>query len=358
MASPNPSHRRVEPTALLDLPEGAARSALRAGLMAIRVLPVPLPPAGPDRQALLATLGTGAPTVAFIDLVPDLAPDLAAPPRWLACLRELPDPALRSRTFLTRLGSGHVHSAERRWAQQLGFADVISDLQATEGTGSLAALLERTAGLLGLQGVDRGEIARYLRVLNSAPDARAPRALIRQRSGLGAEALALQLTKLLDVKDRRWRLREFAQCFVGREAVAALSQRFACTREEAVAVGQALVELGLVFHVAHEHPFRDEELFYRLAWSEELDDRVDLGLVHRTLLDEARVPVADRAWHGRTYAGCWVGEQAVAATAAAHGLSRLQASLVLQRLMNLGLFEHVVQERPLIDGEFFYRHVD
>jgi len=352
MASPNPSHRRVEPTALLDLPEGAARSALRAGLMAIRVLPVPLPAAGADRQALLAALGTGAPTVAFIDI----APDLAAPPRWSACLRELPDPALRSRTFLTRLGCGHVHSAERRWAQQLGFVDVISDLRAAEGTGTLAALLERTAGLLGLDRVDRDEIARYLRVLNSAQDARAPRALIRRHTGLGAEALALQLTQLLDVKDRRWRLREFAQCFVGREAVDTISRRYACRREEAVAVGQALVELGLVFHVVHEHPFRDDDLFYRLAWAEDLD-RVDLGLVHGTLLDRARVPVMDRAWHGRTYNGCWVGEQAVGATAAAHGLSRVHASLVLQRLMNLGLFEHVVQERPLIDGEFFYRHV-
>jgi hypothetical protein len=240
--------------------------------------------------------------------------------------------------------------------QGLGFADLLVEFDPRQRKGALESLLDRVAALLGRPRMDRSQLERYLRAMEAPARAASPRALIRRHTGLSAEALAAQLERLLDVRDRRWRLKDYAQCFVGREAVSTIAKLFDCARDDAVAVGRALGEMGLVSHVMHEHEFADEELFFRLAWSEVLD-AMDLGRMHQTLLNPKRVPVADRSWRGRSYPQCWVGEEAVNALAGGHSLSRIQATLALQRLMQLGLFEHVVREQPFIDGEFFYRHL-
>jgi potassium efflux system protein len=65
------------------------------------------------------------------------------------------------------------------------------------------------------------------------------------------------------VADRRHRLAFFRRCFVGREAVDWLVAHEGLSREDAVAVGQRLVALGVLHHVLDEHPFRDGALFYR-----------------------------------------------------------------------------------------------
>ncbi|PKO72211.1 MAG: hypothetical protein CVU20_03435 [Betaproteobacteria bacterium HGW-Betaproteobacteria-14] len=67
------------------------------------------------------------------------------------------------------------------------------------------------------------------------------------------------------VADRSWRGADFPQCLVGGEAVAALAAQFRLTRAEATLLGQSLADLGLLRHVADEHPFADDYLFYRIA---------------------------------------------------------------------------------------------
>lgn len=77
----------------------------------------------------------------------------------------------------------------------------------------------------------------------------------------GAEGVA--------VADRRHLLQTYPRCFVGSEAVAWLMRTQDLSRVEAVALGQRLVERGLVHHVLDEHPFRDGAFFYRFT----ADDR-------------------------------------------------------------------------------------
>jgi hypothetical protein len=79
--------------------------------------------------------------------------------------------------------------------------------------------------------------------------------------------------------------------------------------------------------------------------------------------------IRDRTWRLTTYPHCFVGSEAVQLIVAAwrctreeavdllckrHHIER-EAWLTMHRLMQFGLFEHVVRERGLIDGEFFYR---
>jgi potassium efflux system protein len=67
----------------------------------------------------------------------------------------------------------------------------------------------------------------------------------------------------LDIRDRRFGLQVYANCFVGSEAVQWLIQQQLASREEAIKLGQVLVERGIIHHVTDEHTFKDEYLFYR-----------------------------------------------------------------------------------------------
>jgi len=46
-------------------------------------------------------------------------------------------------------------------------------------------------------------------------------------------------------------------------------QKQSCTREEAIQLGQLLIEQGIIHHVYDEHPFRDGYVFYRFYTDEQ-----------------------------------------------------------------------------------------
>ena len=51
----------------------------------------------------------------------------------------------------------------------------------------------------------------------------------------------------VEVRDRKWMLRSYPQCFVGRELVTWLVQKGYCeAREDAVALGNALLLRGVI----------------------------------------------------------------------------------------------------------------
>lgn len=65
-----------------------------------------------------------------------------------------------------------------------------------------------------------------------------------------------------DVKDRSYRGTLHPRCFVGSEAVEWM-QAQGRTLNEALSMGQQMLELSLIHHVLDEHPFKNENLFYR-----------------------------------------------------------------------------------------------
>ncbi len=67
----------------------------------------------------------------------------------------------------------------------------------------------------------------------------------------------------VEIRDRRHLLRVHPRCFVGREAVDWLVRCEKISRAEAAALGQRLVDLGVIHHVLDEHGFRDGHFFYR-----------------------------------------------------------------------------------------------
>jgi potassium-dependent mechanosensitive channel len=64
------------------------------------------------------------------------------------------------------------------------------------------------------------------------------------------------------VKDRSYRGASYPRAFVGSEAVEWM-QAQGRTLNEALSMGQQMVDLSLIHHVHDEHPFKNENLFYR-----------------------------------------------------------------------------------------------
>lgn len=339
------------PRVLIDLPRGSARAALRAALMGMRIPPETLPAEPALRRRALAQALAQPSTVAFIDI--SHRPDAPAT-GLLNLFSDVPAGAARARVMLTRLAGGAVSEADRRWMRELGFADLLPELDAQDCEGRLREALDWAARHTGLAPLPPPELARFAKAGAPAAEAAAPRERIRRATGAAAEAWVEQLGDWLDIQDRRWLLTTYPSCFVGREAVSRIAAGLSCSRDEAVALGQALLELGLVVHVMQEHPFLDDDFFYRLAWPER-PPAVSLAAAWDTLSLPGGLQAATRRYLGKAYADCWIGQQAVDLLCQRHHISRLEAWLLLHRLMQFGLFEHVTRDRPFVDGEFFYR---
>jgi hypothetical protein len=70
------------------------------------------------------------------------------------------------------------------------------------------------------------------------------------------------------IEDRWYKLRVYRRCFVGNEAVAWLMESFKLSQENAIRVGQILIDKKFIHHVTDDHDFKDEYLFYRFYWDE------------------------------------------------------------------------------------------
>jgi hypothetical protein len=82
--------------------------------------------------------------------------------------------------------------------------------------------------------------------------------------------IAEQFKSNVKLLDRSYRLKTYKQCFVGSEAVDYLVQSGAtATREDAVLLGNAFIEMHLIEHVLRDHAFKDEYLFYRFIGENE-----------------------------------------------------------------------------------------
>lgn len=83
------------------------------------------------------------------------------------------------------------------------------------------------------------------------------------------ERFRQQLTLFTDpplIKDRKSLLRSYSSCFVGREFVDWMVRvREAESRDEAVDIGQRLLDAGAVEHASKEHQFEDKDQYYRFT---------------------------------------------------------------------------------------------
>lgn len=335
----------------LQLPDGPDRDALRAGLLAMQCIPVNLTAPGTALTEQLERLALDPHAVVFLD-VSNALPKVTH--RFDHILKTWPR-ALRARTVLTRLTAGHVSLADRAWVKSLGFADLVASFAQTSPTSALRLVLDLVAFTVGLPALAADDLDRYLSAVPGSPSRLSPRAPIRARTGMEAEALSDLLQSKLDIRDRSYHFRKYLACFVGTEAVQWMGQHFQLGTKEVVEIGQALQTLGLLYHVAHEQVFSDEVLFFRLRAPGQLP-QVDVGLALQTLRD--RLVVVGRSYLGKDYPSCWIGQDAVDVLCAAHAITRYESQLIMHRLMQFGYFEHIVGRHGFNDANHFYQFTD
>ncbi|MGM0557770.1 MAG: FAD-containing oxidoreductase [Myxococcota bacterium] len=90
------------------------------------------------------------------------------------------------------------------------------------------------------------------------------------------DQLAAQMREKVEVRDRKYHLKTYEDCFVGTEAVDWLvSSGIARDRSQAILVGNILHQAGYFHHVTRDHEFKDEDLFYRFAVDEDHGRKAD-----------------------------------------------------------------------------------
>ncbi|MEM7064310.1 MAG: hypothetical protein AAF572_14235 [Cyanobacteria bacterium P01_B01_bin.77] len=70
------------------------------------------------------------------------------------------------------------------------------------------------------------------------------------------------------IKDRRYKLKIYPKCFVGSEAVQWLMLNFNLTLDDAIRIGQRMLERKIIHHVVDEQDFKNDYLFYRFYTDE------------------------------------------------------------------------------------------
>lgn len=86
------------------------------------------------------------------------------------------------------------------------------------------------------------------------------------------EKLAARVRSVLDIRDRKYGIppKTYPQCFVGSEAVAKMvNEGIAGDEEDALRIGNMMLNAGVFHHVLDAHPFENKNLFYRFTVDED-----------------------------------------------------------------------------------------
>jgi hypothetical protein len=253
------------------------------------------------------------------------------------------------RLLLTVARRLEVAGVERRWAQGRGAIDLVPAL--SPGPRTVDALC-RLAAELGIRASDAERLRAAL--AEAGDDGPASRLA---RGGIEPAEIGQRMRGDAGVArtERRYRLKWYADCFVGSEAVDWIVQGYGLSREDAVAVGQRLLDGGLLHHVVKEQPFRDGFFYYRFSATHVPIAPVEVDALAARMRAPGGVPLAERAYLGRRIPESFVGREAVDWLAATFALGREDALALGQRLVDLGLAHHVLGPRDFLDAGLYYR---
>jgi hypothetical protein len=262
--------------------------------------------------------------------------------------------ALLAATLGDRL---QVAEAERRWARRHGTLDLfpartLSPLRGRAAEG-LTRLLSALGGTLSVASHD----AAMARLATEAAAIEGDPGAVLATRGLAIEEVAARLRGPagVPVEDRRFHLSTYERCFVGIEAVDWLASNYGLARDLATSIGRLLQGLGWLHHVVKEQPFQDGHYFFRFAEDLHEVDAVDPDDVIAGMKAPGGLSIRDRSYLGRTHAGCFVGREAAEWLARRYGLGRSAAIGLGQRLVDLQLVRHVLDEHDFTDADYFYR---
>lgn len=166
------------------------------------------------------------------------------------------------------------------------------------------------------------------------------------------------------IRDRRYHLRMYSCCFVGRDLVDWLIKNGdANSRGGAIQCMNILLENSIIHHVCDDHQFKDEMLFYRFRRD---DDTVvsnpDLAMIYRgcdiyyRAKNEDCQLIKSRPCHDFVHRNCFTGRELVDWLIQNGEVSDRGQGLILGReLLDQGIIKHVTDEFHFRDENIFYQ---
>jgi Domain found in Dishevelled, Egl-10, and Pleckstrin (DEP) len=267
--------------------------------------------------------------------------------------KTIESPLLRKRIFLTNI-TGTVTQSDANLAQALGFANLVGDIDPRQLNGGLKAFTDWVCSTLKLSPGALNRLPTYLKTVPISSAKESIREMIQRITGNTPEALIDEMQKGLDISAHSYRLKKYQQCFLGSECITWLNKQYKLSESQSIAIGTALQDIGLLYHVTHEQAFANENFFYRLATSKSVDALPMQQVLHGLTVAQG-VNVANRSYLGKTYEQCFIGSEAVEHLVNKWSLDKLDAWVALHRFELLGLLQHVTQEHAFVDGNFYYR---
>ncbi len=264
--------------------------------------------------------------------------------------------------LLVCCGLHAVDTQARTWAQRLGARDLLPGCELAHRRESLLPALATILSWLQAGTVDETALQRALSDLPPNVDRTTQVAQAWQHVALlrefglepGELTALIRGTGGVDIRARTYRINTYDECFVGDALVDWLVATFHLQRAAALRVGGALFALGHLYHVVREQPFQDGHFFYRVRAETPTLSALDLGRVVERMRG-GEVPVRDRIFHGVAYPRCFVGAEAATWMRKALALSENEAMTLGERLLELFIMHHVLDEHHFRNGNFFFR---
>eukprot|EP00040_Diaphanoeca_grandis_P029963 m.176461 g.176461 ORF g.176461 m.176461 type:complete len:293 (-) comp31847_c15_seq1:104-982(-) len=168
------------------------------------------------------------------------------------------------------------------------------------------------------------------------------------------------------IKDRRYHLKTYKQCFRGNEMVTwMLENSYASSRSEAVAIGSSLILHGIYHHVTDDHNFKDTGMFYRFR-EDDKTYRGDVERYRQTAVEAVRLHgviratyptlIAKRDWNLLTFNDCFVGSKLIDwLVETGRAVSREHGIETMKRMWAFGFIAHVANDHLFKDEHLYYR---
>ncbi|XP_072885070.1 DEP domain-containing mTOR-interacting protein [Hemitrygon akajei] len=179
------------------------------------------------------------------------------------------------------------------------------------------------------------------------------------------EQLRLRLHEEKIIKDRRYHLRTYPNCFVAKELIDwLLDHKDATDRETAIKLVQKLLDHGVIHHVCDEHKeFKDAKLFYRFRKDDgtfPLDSDVKVFTkgqrIYEKLLSTENSLMQTREEEGVKYQRAFIAREFIDWLVQEGEVTmRSEGEQLSCRLLEYGIIQHVANKHHFVDGNLLYQ---
>lgn len=338
---------------LLALASEPQEAVLNAAMASQGVNVTCLPPSAHLETAVKQAMHDGQSPLLLIDIaaLAQLATDPESFCNWKR------DHCASADLLLYCSGLHAVPRQSRAWVQRLGARDLLPGCDLAHWRESLLPSLRVLLGEIDEPAMERAVRALAPSLDHNAQVAQAWKHIDSLRD-LGIDPVDLMTLMRgasgLDIRARTYRTKTYDECFIGSAAVDWLQRNLFLKPSDALRAGQALQALGYLYHVVREQPFQSGHFFYRLRANSARLDALDLCDVAQRMRGGG-VAIRDRVYHTVKYPACFVGAEAVAWMREALQLSENEAMTLGQRMIDLFIIHHVVDEQSFRGGNYFYR---